>query len=161
MLYKCCYIKCQAAANISIAEPLSHSKCVCQFSWVFSGVLRITDRVKLSATTAGAALGRVCHQPCGLASSKQVWPWENLGSSHSNGSEGVTNPFLFWKGSTRELNDVFEFTGSFVQNTFSELTLVLFYRMSGSKSTAEPQSQSNLRAEERPFPRSFSLIKER
>lgn len=53
LLYKCCYIKCQATANISITEPLSHSKCVCQFSWVFLGVLKITDGVKLSETAAG------------------------------------------------------------------------------------------------------------
>lgn len=52
LLYKCCYIKCQATANISITEPLSHSKCVCQFSWVFLGVLKITAWVKLSETTA-------------------------------------------------------------------------------------------------------------
>lgn len=118
LLYKCCYIKCEAAANISIPQPLSHSKCVCQLSWVFLGDLKITVLIKLSETTAGAALGRVCHKLCGLASSKHLWPWEDLGSSHPKASEGVTNPSLFWKRSTGELSDIWVHRKSCAERAF-------------------------------------------
>lgn len=154
LFYKCCSVKCQATANISITEPLSHSKCACQFSWVVWGVLKITDGVKLSEATAGLLWDVSVTSPVD-------WPALNspghgrIWAPHTQREVKVALIHHFWKGSTGELRATLECTERFVLSTFPGLTLVLFHRTSQNKSTAEPQPQSRGEV----FPKDFLLDK--